>query len=198
MTADELLPRLLRAGIEPSPARLFAKPLAEEVGDRSPLLWAHFIGQMRHESAGFTRLEENLRYSPQRLLDVFGPRRVGGTLDEAARLCAAGPKAIASRVYANMLGNGDEASGDGWTYRGAGLIQLTGRANYVAMGVDPAQARTPRGAVRAALRFFSARKVWTQAELNDVEGVTRLVNGPRMLGLSERRNYTREAHEAFL
>jgi putative chitinase len=198
MTADELLPRLILAGIEPTPARTFAAPLAQTLGNAmTPLRWAHCIGQLRHESQGFTRLEENLRYSPARLLAVFGALRVGGTLDEAARLCATGPKAIANRVYANMLGNGNEASGDGWTYRGGGLIQTTGRANYKAADIKPEDARTPKGACWAAREFMTDNNVWVLMDANDVEGVTRKVNGPRMLGLTERRNFTREAFEAF-
>jgi putative chitinase len=197
MTADELLPRLIAAGIEPTPARTFAPELAGVPRPMTALRWAHLIGQLRHESQGFTRLEENLRYSPARLLAVFGARRVGGTLDVAARLCAAGPKAIANRVYANMLGNGDEASGDGWTYRGGGLVQLTGRSNYEAQRIKPEYIRTPRGAVDGAFAFCDHNNVWALMDANDVEGVTRKVNGPRMLGLAERRNFTREAFEAF-
>lgn len=196
MTADELLPRLVLAGIEPTPARTFAGPLAVLLRT-TPLRWAHLVGQLRHESQGFTRLEENLRYSPERLLKVFGARRVAGSLDEAARLCKAGPKAIANRVYANMLGNGDEASGDGWRYRGGGLIQTTGRLNYVAAGLAPEEVRTPDGAVLAAERFLTKNGVWALMDANDVEGVTRKINGPRMLGLDERRNFTRAALEAF-
>lgn len=203
MTGDELLPRLILAGIEPTPARLFAPAFAKWTPVSrlmSPLRWAHLIGQLRHESNGFTRLEENLRYSPERLLKVFGSRRVGGTLDEAARLCKAGPKAIANRVYASMLGNGDEASGDGWTYRGGGAIQTTGKANYaglLGLHMTPDSVRTPDGAVRGAFYFFDVNKLWPLCDANDVDTLTARINGPRRLGLAERRNFTREAFEAF-
>lgn len=209
MTGEELLPRLIMAGIEPTPARLFAydlawvfeRPATSPAWRMTALRWAHVVGQLRHESNGFTRLEENLRYSPERLLKVFGERRVGGRLDEAARLCAAGPKAIANRVYANMLGNGDEASGDGWAHRGGGLIQTTGKANYAGLlrdlAINPDHVRTVRGAVLAARYFFDANNLWPIVDANDVDGLTERINGKRKLGLEERRNFTREAFEAF-
>jgi putative chitinase len=199
VTPDDMLARLVAAGVEPTQARLFAPAMNDYLAEMTMVRIGHFVGQLRHESNNFTRLEENLRYrTPQRLLGVFGRRRVGGGLDEAARLCLLGPKAIANRVYAGMLGNGDEASGDGWTYRGGGLIQLTGRANYEAQNVHPGEVRTPEGAVRTAVDFFTYNRIWRDADNDDVEAVTRKVNGPRMLGLEERRNFTREALSAFL
>src|SRR5215469_2396136 len=98
----------------------------------TPQRLCHFMGQIYVESAGFTRLEENLHYrDPARLVALF--RAVKDTADAAA-LIAQGPQAIANRVYANRLGNGDEASGDGWRYRGSGYKQLTGRGNYRSIG----------------------------------------------------------------
>ena len=90
---------------------------------------AHFLAQINHESGDMKRLEENLNYSAKRLLEVF-PKYFDSY--EIALSYANKPKMIASRVYANRMGNGDEASGDGWRYRGKGIIQLTGKANYVA------------------------------------------------------------------
>lgn len=90
---------------------------------------AHFLAQINHESGDMKRLEENLNYSAKRLLEVF-PKYFDSY--EIALSYANKPKMIASRVYANRMGNGDEASGDGWKYIGRGLIQLTGKANYVA------------------------------------------------------------------
>jgi len=88
----------------------------------------HFLGQVYVETAGFTAMEENLNYrNPERLDAIFSA--VHG-VDDARDLIAQGPEAIANRVYANRLGNGDEESGDGWLYRGSGYKQLTGRANY--------------------------------------------------------------------
>ena len=90
---------------------------------------SHFLAQINHESGDMKRLEENLNYSAKRLLEVF-PKYFDSY--EIALSYANKPKMIASRVYANRIGNGDEASGDGWKYRGRGLIQLTGKTNYVA------------------------------------------------------------------
>ena len=90
---------------------------------------SHFLGQTCHESQGFTRLEENLNYlSADRIAKVW-PR-----LAARAASLVGDKKALASAAYAAKNGNGDEASGDGWRYRGRGLIQLTGRANYAAAG----------------------------------------------------------------
>ena len=90
---------------------------------------AHFLAQINHESGDMKRLEENLNYSAKRLLEIF-PKYFDSY--EIALSYANKPNMIASRVYANRMGNGGEASGDGWKYIGRGLIQLTGKANYVA------------------------------------------------------------------
>jgi putative chitinase len=87
---------------------------------------AHFLGQVAHESGNFTRISENLNYSAPRLLEIFDKYFT----PEEARQFAYKPEAIANRTYANRIGNGDEASGDGYLYRGRGAIQLTGKANY--------------------------------------------------------------------
>ena len=90
---------------------------------------SHFLAQINHESGDMKRLEENLNYSAKRLLEVF-PKYFDTY--EIALSYANKPEKIANKVYANRMGNGSEASGDGWKYRGRGLIQLTGKANYVA------------------------------------------------------------------
>lgn len=87
---------------------------------------AHFLAQCSHESANFTYTRENLNYDVDGLLRVF-PKYFDA---ETARRCARRPQLIASKVYANRMGNGDEASGDGWLYRGAGYMQLTGKDNF--------------------------------------------------------------------
>ena len=90
---------------------------------------AHFLAQVNHESSNMKVIEENLNYSAKRLLQVFP--RYFKTLEEA-KLYEFKQQKIANKVYANRMGNGDEASGDGWRYRGKGIMQLTGKANYVA------------------------------------------------------------------
>lgn len=163
----------------------------------------HFMGQVYVETAGFTVMEENLNYrNPERLDAVFSA--VKG-VEDAKALIARGPQAIANRVYANRLGNGDEASGDGWRYRGSGYKQLTGRANYRAIGAivgmdlegQPELARDPVGAAQVAFAFWDANKCSPLADAGDLEGITAKVNGPAKLGLAERRQATLRAMDIW-
>ena len=163
----------------------------------------HFMGQVFVETAGFTAMVENLNYrNPERLDAVFSA--VHGTADAQA-LIARGPQAIANRVYANRLGNGDEASGDGWRYRGSGYKQLTGRNNDRAIGAivamdlegQPDLARDPAGAAKVAFAFWDANQCSPLADVGDVEGITAKVNGPAKLGLAERRDATLRAMEVW-
>jgi putative chitinase len=142
---------------------------------------------------------ENLNYrDPVRLDAIFSAVR--GT-DDALALIRCGPEAIANRVYAGRLGNGDEASGDGWRYRGSGYKQLTGRSNYREIGAivnldlegNPELAREPKTAARVAFAFWDARQCSRLADVGDVEGVTEKINGPAKLGLAERRTATLKA-----
>jgi len=197
---------LIAAGIQPTPAKLFAEPLAiacEQFDISTPRRVAMFIAQAAHESVGFTRLEENLRYTdPMRLARVW-PSRFTGYAD-AARFVR-NPQALANHVYAGRNGNGDEASGDGWKYRGRGLFQLTGRENYRAAGealgqpfVDaPELVALPLHAARSAAWFWAARGLNDMADAGDVKAVTRAINGPALLGLEERRMAYGEALHAF-
>ena len=114
--------------IKPDYYSFFAK-YCEKYEINTALRLAHFLAQVNHESSNMKVIEENLNYSAKRLLEVF-PKYFDSY--EIALSYANKPKMIASRVYANRMGNGDEASGDGWKYRGRGLIQLTGKTNYVA------------------------------------------------------------------
>ena len=93
----------------------------------SPARAAHFFGQTSHETGGFKAFSENLNYSAKGLRGVFGKYF---PTDVIAAQYERKPQAIANRVYANRMGNGDEKSGDGWKYRGRGALQLTGRTNY--------------------------------------------------------------------
>ena len=98
-------------------------------GIGSNLRLAHFLAQCSHESGNFTALRENLNYSAKGLMQVFHKYFPNEAL---AKQYERQPEKIANRVYANRLGNGDEASGEGWKYRGRGYIQLTGKSNYKA------------------------------------------------------------------
>ena len=165
----------------------------------TPRRLCHFLGQVFVETGGFVSMVENLNYKdPARLDAIFSA--VHGT-DDAKALILRGPEAIANRVYANRLGNGDEASGDGWRYRGSGYKQLTGRSNYREIGDivnldlegNPELAREPKAAARVAFAFWDACQCSPLADLGDVEGVTEKINGPARLGLAERREATRRA-----
>ena len=101
--------------------------LLDDYEINTPLRVAHFIAQCAHESGNFVFIKENLNYKAASLRKVF-PKYF--PTDELAAQYANRPERIANRVYANRMGNGDEASGDGWRYCGRGLIQLTGKDNY--------------------------------------------------------------------
>jgi putative chitinase len=102
-----------------------ARAMMEDLNVSDKLLFAHMMGQMWHESGNFEHGRENLNYSADRLLAIF-PKYFTAT---SAKAYARQPEKIANRVYANRMGNGDEASGDGWKYRGIFGLQLTGKTN---------------------------------------------------------------------
>ncbi|MCJ2139669.1 peptidoglycan-binding protein [Methylobacterium sp. E-066] len=159
----------------------------------TPLRLAHFVAQMATESGGFTRLEEDLFYSAERLVAVW-PKRFP-TL-AAAKPYARNPKALAEKVYGGRMGN--VQPGDGWRYRGGGLMQNTGRANYRAAGfeADPDRLRTPVGAVAAALTFWADNGCNALADADDVEALRRRINGGDN-GLPECRAYLAKAKSAL-
>ena len=174
----------------------------------TPARQAAFLAQVLHESGELRHLEESLNYSPQRLRQVW-PRRF--PTDEAAAAYGHAPERLANHIYADRLGNGDEASGDGWRYRGRGLIQLTGRDNYAALAralpidalADPALLLTPAGAALSAGWFWRAhglneladQAVGADADARFAE-ITRRVNGGTN-GLDERRAYWLRARQAL-
>lgn len=154
---------------------------------------AAFLGQVGIESQMLTKVRENMNYrTPSRLDEMFSAVR--GDADAAA-LIAKGPNAIANRVYANRMGNGDEASGDGARYMGAGLIQLTGKDNQSAFAsfvkVPLADVSgyllTPAGASRSAAWYFATlRHCNALADAWNISGITRAVNGNAMAAAAER------------
>lgn len=159
-------------------------------GITSPKRVAAFVAQMALESGGFLRVVENLNYSAQGLANTWPNRySVKGSKppkpnDLALRL-ARNPKAIASNVYANRMGNGDEASGEGWLYRGRGLKMVTGKDNYIrcgkAMGLDlvdhPELLEQPCNAAASAGWFWNANQLWSFADAGDFIGMTKVING---------------------
>lgn len=157
------------------------RPMAEAaIG--TPLRVAAFLGQVAEESGRFTMLEERLGYSAPRLMVVWPARFPSAA---KANQYAMRPEKLANHVYAGRMGNGDEASGDGWRFRGRGLIQLTGRGNYakfardVGMRIETAAewCGTPDGAAASACWYWTSRGINALADAWDIAGVTRTVNG---------------------
>lgn len=157
----------------------------------TPMRIAMFLAQIAHESAGLTRLVENLNYSAEGLMRTW-PKRFP-TMDVAQQY-AREPEKIANRVYADRMGNGDESSGDGWKYRGRGLIQITGKSNYRefadAIGedyvADPDLLRQPVNAALSAGWFWAERGLNRVADTGSVEAVTKIINGGSH-GLADRQ-----------
>lgn len=158
---------------------------------------AGFIGQCGHESGNFRVIEENLNYAADRLMKIW-PKRFP-TL-EVAQPYHRNPRKIANKVYANRMGNRDEASDDGWRFRGSGWVQLTGHDNFYhfgkAMGEDfvmkPDLVRTPLYAAQSAGWFWSTHKCNALAEAGDWTALTKRINGGT-IGLEDRVKHIREA-----
>jgi len=156
----------------------------------APKRVAAFIAQCAHESGGFKFLKENLNYKAESLLKVFP--KYFKTLDEANKY-AKKPEMIANKVYANRMGNGDEASGDGFRYLGRGLIQLTGKNNYTlfAASVDtpleeiPEYLQTFEGAVQSACWFWEQNNINKFADSRDIVTMSKRINGGT-IGMEDR------------
>ena len=150
----------------------------------TPQRVAAFIAQSAHESGNFTALHENLNYRPETF--------------------AHNPEAIANRVYANRMGNGDEASGDGFRYCGRGLIQLTGKSNYQAfadsleMDIDavPEFLQTFEGAIQSACWFWESNNLNQYADTGDILTMTKRINGGT-IGLEDRKKHYEHALHVF-
>lgn len=154
----------------------------EEFAIDTPFRIAGFLSNVAHESAGFKFVKENLNYSAASLMRVW-PTRFP-TLEIAQRY-AMQPEKIANRAYADRMGNGDEASGDGAKFLGRGLIQLTGKNNYVAYSLacnnealqHPEIVEQPRYAAESAGWFWNVNRLNTLADAQDVQGMCRRING---------------------
>jgi putative chitinase len=155
----------------------------------TPIQQASFIGQCGHECGNFKTLEENLNYRAETLMKLWPKRFNVGNVNDYAR----NPKKIANMVYSNRMGNRDEASGDGFRFRGRGCIQLTGHANYFhagqACGVDfvmePDLVATPMYAAMTAGWFWDTHKLNDYANQRDYVGMTKKINGGT-IGLQDR------------
>jgi putative chitinase len=158
---------------------------------------AMFIGQCSHESGNFRLLQENLNYKAATLMKLW-PKRFP-TL-EVANQYAGNARAIANKVYADRMGNRDEASGDGYRFRGKGLVQLTGHSNHFhagkALGVDfvmqPDLVATPKYAALTAGWFWETHKLNPPADALDYTKVTKIINGGT-IGLDDRIKHVQHA-----
>jgi putative chitinase len=159
---------------------------------------SHFCGQVAHETGGFQLYTENLNYSASGLRGIFGKYFPNNLSETYARQ----PVKIASRVYANRMGNGDETSQDGWKFRGRGALQTTGKSNYQLFAdslkkqeimTNPDLLATDY-AFESAIYFFDKNKLWNIADkgVNDgtILSMTKKINGGTN-GLSERISLTK-------
>jgi len=165
----------------------------------TPQRIAAFIAQCAHESGNFVFLTENLNYKAESLMKIFGKYFKDMT---TAKAYEKKPEKIANRIYANRMGNGDEASGDGWRYRGRGLIQLTGKTNYTwfaaSLEISAEEAaeytQTFEGAAQSACWFWETNKLNNEADKGDIKTMTRKINGG-FIGLDDRiKHYNHALH----
>jgi putative chitinase len=165
----------------------------------TPKRIAAFIAQCAHESGGFKFLKENLNYKAESLMKTF-PKYFSDK--DTANAYAKQPVKIANRVYANRMGNGDEASGDGFKYCGRGLIQLTGKSNYswfaASLEISPEEAsaylETFEGAAQSACWFWESNNLNVEADAGDIKKMTKKINGG-YIGLDDRiKHYEHALH----
>jgi putative chitinase len=166
----------------------------------SPNRAAHFFAQTAHESGGFKAFSENLNYGAKGLRGIFGKYF---PTDALARAYERKPEKIANRVYANRMGNGDEASGEGWLFRGRGSLQLTGKFNFKAFSdyigrpdvmTNPDLVATEL-AFESALWFFDKNKLWSICDQGTgdaaILALTKRINGGTH-GLDDRKLKTKK------
>ena len=173
--------------------------------EMTPYRAAHFFGQTAHETNSYKAFSENLNYSANGLSKIFGKYFPGDLEKEYARK----PEKIASRVYGNRMGNGDEESGDGWKFRGRGALQLTGKNNYTAFAqrfycddfgkiLDNPDLVANEFAFESAMFFFDKNNLWSICDKgidsNTITKLTRSINGGTN-GLDHRKVLTLNYYE---
>lgn len=167
----------------------------------TPKRVAAFLAQTAHESGGFNAVKENLNYSAKGLMTTF--KKYFPT-EALANEYARKPEKIANRVYANRMGNGDEASGDGARFCGRGLIQLTGKHNYTRFAKDlditleecVKYLETPAGAATSAGWFWDTNNLNAICDRGDIKGLTKRINGG-FIGLADRIHHYELALKAL-
>jgi putative chitinase len=163
----------------------------------TPARVAAWLGQTAHESGGYRALRENLNYSDKGLMGIF--KKYFPTQESTVGYVRQ-PEKIANKIYANRMGNGDERSGDGFRYRGRGLIQLTGKTNYTnfAMSIEEDLddvipfLETYEGAVQSACWFWETNNLNVEADAGDIKKMTRKINGG-YIGLEDRIHHIEHA-----
>ena len=188
--------QLVKLKIKPDLAPVFNETF-ERWGISTPIQQAAFIGQAGHESTNFTKLEEGLSYSAERLMKIW-PKRFP-TLESATPYARNG-RALANKVYGGRLGNREEKSDDGYRFRGSGWLQLTGHDNFYhaskGCGVDfvmnPDLVRTPQYAAITAGWFWATHKCNEIAQAQDWRKLTKIINGGD-IGLDDRIFHTQHA-----
>ena len=193
--------QLRQLGIDPNLVDPFNETF-QRFGILTPAQQASWIGQCGHECGNFRILEENLNYRAPTLLKLFPktPKRQWGFTPEEAAAYEKQPQKIANRIYSNRMGNRDEASGDGWRFRGSGFLQLTGHSNFYhagqALGVDfvmqPELVRTPMYAAQTAGWFWQTHKLNQYADSGDFVTMTKRINGGT-IGLEDRIKHINHA-----
>lgn len=166
------------------------KTLLEQNYICTPLRLAHFFAQIHHES-NLKPVEENLNYSAKALKRVFKKYFPNDTM---ANFYAHKPEKIANRVYADRMMNGNEASGDGWKYRGRGFIQITGKENYMLLSKDmridylnnPDLLLNEADSMISAIWYWNKRNLNKYADQDNIEQITRRINGG-LNGLAHRK-----------
>jgi putative chitinase len=192
---------LIKMGATSANATKFAGALEaamQEFSINTPKRVAMFIAQLMHESGKLAFVAENLNYKAESLNAVFPKyfKNAGRDATQYARQ----PEKIANVVYASRMGNGDTASGEGWKFRGRGLIQLTGKENYTKCGAalgkdliaDPSYLESPEGAARSAAWFWNKNGLNTLADAGDIVTCTKRINGGT-IGLEDRKKHYNEA-----
>ncbi len=167
----------------------------------TPQRMAAFLAQCAHESGNFIFIKENLNYKWQSLRKTF-PKYFA--TDDIAQQYEKQPERIANRVYASRMGNGDEASGDGWRFCGRGLIQLTGRDNYnwfaASLDISAEEAseymETFEGAAQSACWFWETNNLNAWADKGDILMLTKRINGG-VIGLEDRKKHYEHALHVF-
>jgi putative chitinase len=211
---------IVAAGVKQATAEKWADAVSaacQEFGIDTPKRIAGFLSQCAHESGGFERLQENLNYSADGMAGIW-PKRFAvmgadgkpvkkdgkNQPNKFALALHRKPEAIANVVYSGRMGNGPIESGEGWKYRGRGLKQLTGKTNHSncskGLGVDlvdnPDLLLEPTYAARSAAWFWSTNKCNVFADADDIEGLTRKINGG-LIGIDDRKKRYASALRSF-